>query len=117
MKSSTDESNIQTLDPKFETSSKEKENTPNTNDPSKMIATKNIILLLGDLEIIILKVWLEQTEKAMERIVTQMGIVSFNKKRNCRQKNFEITFIGLKFRKMLLRSQSWYIHGVKIGIR
>ena len=40
VKSSTEESNIQTLDPKSETRSMEKKNTSNTNDPSKMFATK-----------------------------------------------------------------------------
>jgi hypothetical protein len=39
-------------------------------------------LLLGDLEIILLKARLEQTEKAMEKIVAQMGIVSAHQARD-----------------------------------
>ena len=37
---STEESKIQTLDPKSERISKEKENIPKANDPSKMLASK-----------------------------------------------------------------------------
>ena len=52
---------------------------PKINDPSKIRNWKSWVqkkLFLGDLEIILLKARLEQTEKAMERLVAQIGITS-----------------------------------------
>ena len=47
VKCSTEESKIQTLEPKSERSSTEKENIPNANDPSKMLASKcNFLIFL-----------------------------------------------------------------------